>query len=112
MTALYATAAEHATSHTDVLLLSDGVNHDTQVNLNRPLPPGEGQHLADRIAVVRIGNQLTTVVGVAQVDAIRPVPGPSWPVEVRSFNQRLCQRSGARRCRLFPVASIADVLSP
>jgi hypothetical protein len=110
--ALYAVAAEHASRNTDVILVTVGVNHDTQVDLNHPLAPGEGQRLAETVSVPRVGNRVTTVVGVAQMDATRPVPGPSWPAEIRSFNDRVCRRSGARRCRLFSVASVAEALHP
>ncbi len=109
--ALYAVAAEHAAPKTDLILLSDGVNEDTQVDLNRPLQLGEGQRLADRIAVPAIRNQLTTIVGIAQVDASRAVPGPSWPAEINGFNERLCARTRAQRCRFFSVASVSDVLA-
>jgi hypothetical protein len=110
LAALYEVAAEHAGRDTDVILVTAGVNHDTQIDLNRPLAPGEGRQLAETVAVPRVDNRLTTVVGVAQMDATRPMPGPSWPAEIRSFNDRVCRRSGARRCRLFSVASVAETV--
>ena len=109
--ALYAVAAEHATTKTDLIILSDGVNEDTQANLNRPLKPGDGEHLADRVAVPPIHNHLTTMVGIAQVDASHAVPGPSWPAEIRGFNESLCARTRAQRCRFFAVAAVAEVLT-
>ena len=108
--ALYAVAAEHAGHDTDVIFVTAGVNHDAEVDLNRPLQQGEGAQLAESVSVPRIGNATTTVVGVAQMDATRPVPGPSWPAEIRTFNDAICQRSGAQRCRLFSVASTAEAL--
>jgi hypothetical protein len=110
--ALYAVAAEHAGRMTDLVLLSAGVNHDTQIDLNRPLDPGDGERLARNLSVATVHNRATTLVGIAQVDASRPVPGPSWPTEVRSFNQQLCQRSRPERCRIFSIASVTEALQP
>ena len=112
VTALYAVAAEHAGPTTDVLMVSAGVNHDAQVDLNRPLKAGDGSRLAGAVSVSSVGDRVTTVVGVAQVDATSPVPGPSWPTEIRAFNETVCRRSGAGRCRLFSVASVAEALTP
>lgn len=109
--ALYQVAAEHADPDTDIILITDGVNSDSQVNLNRPLQSGDGSRLANKISIPAIGNRLTTVIGIAQVDSATPPPGPSWPTEVRAFNERLCERSGAHACRLFSVASTVDALT-
>lgn len=110
--ALYEVAAEHAGPNNDVLMVTAGVNHDAQVNLNRPLPTGDGARLAAVVSIPKVANHVTTVVGIAQVDATIPVPGPSWPDEIRAFNERVCRASGARRCRLFSVASVADAFTP
>jgi hypothetical protein len=110
--ALYEVAAEHAGPSTDVIMVTAGVNHDTQVDLNRPLAAGDGERLGATVSIPKVADHVTTVVGIAQVDATIPVPGPSWPAEIRSFNEQVCRASGARRCRLFSVASVADALTP
>lgn len=109
--ALYRVAAEHSGPDTDIILVTDGVNADAQVNLNRPLQVGDGSRLASNIPMPAIGNRQTTVIGIAQVDSTTPPPGPSWPSEVRAFNQRLCERSRAHACRLFSVASTSEALA-
>lgn len=109
--ALYRRLAEHAGPETDAVLVTDGVNDDVELDLNRVLEAGEGARLADGVAVPEIGNRTTTIVGVAQVDAGTPVPGSTWPAEVRSFNERLCRRSAAGDCRLFSTASVTDALT-
>lgn len=109
--ALYRVAAEHAGRETDVIVITDGVNADPQANLNRALEAGDGSRLANKIPMPAIGNHQTTVIGIAQVDSTTPPPGPSWPTEVRAFNQRLCELSRAHACRLFSVVSTVDVLA-
>jgi hypothetical protein len=108
--ALYHTVAEHSSTDTDVILVTDGVNHDADLDLNRALVPGEGRDLATTVDVPSIGNQATTVVGLGQVDGATPAPGTTWPDEIRSFNEALCLRSGARVCRLFSAATTDEVL--
>jgi hypothetical protein len=110
--ALYEVAAEHAGPTTDVVMVTAGVNHDGQVDLNRPLETGDGARLAAVVSIPRVADHVTTVVGIAQVDAAIPVPGPSWPAEIRSFNERVCRASGAGDCRLFSVASVIEALTP
>jgi hypothetical protein len=93
-----------------VLLVTDGVHHDQDVDLDRPLSPSEGRRLADDVPVPRVPAERTTVLGIAQVDADHPVPGVTWPREIRAFNARLCERSGADECRLYTTASVSDAL--
>lgn len=107
---LYSTAAEHASSDTHVVIVTDGVNHDDVVDLDRPLNAGEGKQLATTLDIPRISNPQTTVVGLGQVDADHPAPGNSWSTEVRAFNRKVCALSDATRCRLFSVASTGEAL--
>jgi hypothetical protein len=109
--ALYRLVAEHATHDTDVLLSTDGVNHDDVVDLNRPLAAGEGMRGAHRVSVPRVGNTTTTLIGLGQVDSVLPPPGPTWLAEVRAFNEELCRQSASSACRLFSSASVSDALS-
>jgi hypothetical protein len=108
--ALYHAVSEHAGSDSDVILVTDGVNHDDEVDLNRRLVRGEGRRLAASVDVPTIGNRVTTVVGLGQVDSRTPVPGRTWSGEIHSFNQTLCLRSGAGACRLYSAATTTEVL--
>jgi hypothetical protein len=64
------------------------------------------------VPIPKVGDHVTTLVGIAQVDATIPVPGPSWPAEIRAFNAHACHASGAGQCRLFSVASVIEALTP
>lgn len=108
--AIYRVVGEHAGPGTQVVLITDGVNSDDTVNLNRPLGKGEGQRLAESVEVAEIGNVKTTIVGIAQVDSRLAVPGPSWSTEVFAFNKALCKKSKADKCRLFSTASVQELL--
>ena len=108
--AMYQTASEHVERVGDVILISDGVNDDTQVKLNQPLASGQGAQLAKEIQVASLRGAVVTMVGLAQVDTSTPPPSPVWPTEIRSFNAALCRASQAARCRLFEAASISETL--
>jgi hypothetical protein len=110
--ALYADAAQHAGPQTDVVMILDGVQHDEQVDLNRPLEPGDGERLAGVVHIEVVNNRFTTLVGLAQVDASSAAPGSSWGTEVLSFNETACRQSQPKRCRLFETASVQEVLNP
>ena len=109
--ALYAAASEHLADSTQVLLITDGVNDDSQVNLNRPLASGAGSELARALSVSQLPNATITIVGLAQVDASSAPPSPLWPSEIQNFNAVLCHESRARLCRLYAVASVSESLN-
>ena len=110
--ALYLVASEHLADPTQVLLITDGVNDDSQVNLNRPLASGAGSELARALSVSQLPNATVTIVGLAQVDASSAPPSPLWSSEIQNFNAVLCHESRARLCRLYAVASVTESLNP
>ena len=110
--ALYLAASEHLVDPTQVLLITDGVNDDSQVNLNRPLASGAGSELARNLPVSQLPNATVTIVGLAQVDESSAPPSPLWPTEIQNFNAVLCHESRARLCRLYAVASVSESLNP
>lgn len=110
ISALYAVAAQFATPGSQVLLLTNGVNDDSVVNLNRPLTVGAGAALAHDVSVASLRGTDVTIVGIAQVDANTPPPSATWPNEVWNFSKTLCHASRASRCRLFNLASTSEAL--
>ena len=108
--ALYWVASQYLTQGGQVLMITDGVNEDTQLNLNTPLAVGAGAELARSITVHSLRGATVTIVGLAQVDASAAPPSAVWPSEIRNFNAALCNASGAAMCRLFGLASISESL--
>ena len=111
VTALYWAASQYLTRGVQVLLITDGVNEDSQVNLNRPLATGDGAQLAHTLSVSSLRGAIVTVVGLAQVDAGDAPPSTQWPDEIWSFSATLCHKAKASRCRLFAVASVSQSLN-
>jgi len=109
--AMYEVASEHFVRSGDVILVTDGVNDDTQINLNQPLTTGEGARLAKKIRVSSLRGEVVTLVGLAQVDSNTPPPSPVWPHEIDSFNATLCHATRAAQCHLFGAASVSEVLN-
>ena len=108
--ALYWVASEYLTRGAQVLLITDGVNEDAQLNLNKALAVGAGATLARSITVSSLPGATVTIVGLAQVDANTAAPSAVWPNEIRNFNAVLCRTSRATLCRLFGLASISQSL--
>ena len=108
--ALYVTAAQYVGRNAQAVFVSDGVNDDSQVDLNEPLASGVGARLAKQIAVSSLRGAVVTIVGLTQVDSTIPPPSPVWPAEIRDFNAALCHASHAARCRLFGSVSISEAL--
>jgi len=109
--ALYWAASEYLTRGVQVLLITDGVNEDAQLNLNKTLAVGAGATLARSITVSSLRGATVTIVGLAQVDANTAPPSSVWPNEIRNFNADLCRTSRATLCRLFGLASISQSLN-
>jgi hypothetical protein len=109
--ALYEVAHEDANRQVDVVIVTAGVNHDSQVDLNRPLAHGQGAELAKGVQVPRVLAAQVTLVGIGQVDSTLPPPSNVWPAEIRSFNAVVCHESHARSCRLFEFPSVSQALA-
>lgn len=112
MAALYDSASQQIGAGADVVLVTDGVNNDSQLNLNRPIVAGQGAVLARQIAIPSLRGTSVTIVGVAQVDSSTPPPSPAWPEEIQSFNAALCHASHAAKCRILDTASVSETLDP
>ena len=108
--ALYWAASEYLTRGVQILLITDGVNDDAHLNLNKPLAVGAGAMLAQSVTVSSLRGATVTIVGLAQVDANAAPPSAVWPSQIRNFNAVLCHASGATLCRLFALASITQSL--
>ena len=110
--ALYAAAAEHATAETDLILLTDGVNHDELIDLNRPLAPGEGHTAAGPVRGT--GDRQPSNDGRRAWPNRCEQPAAGLHVgsqEVRGSNATLCDKSGPRTCRLFTTATVTETLA-
>ena len=108
--ALYESASQQASPGDDILIITDGVNQDSQVNLNQPLAKGEGDQLAKEVQVGSLRGASVTLVGIAQLDSSTPPPSAVWPAEVLAFNTSVCHESRAMSCRLFGAASVSQAL--
>lgn len=108
--ALYDAASQHVASGTRVVFVTDGVNNDAQVNLNRPLGVGQGASLAGAIQVAPLRGASVTLVGIAQVDSSSSPPSPTWAEEIQAFSDAVCHDSQAMKCRIFDTASVTQAL--
>jgi hypothetical protein len=111
VSALFQLASEQSDPQTDVVFVTAGVNHDSVVDLDRPLATGQGVQLAKEVAVPRVVAHQITIVGLAQMDSTLSPPSPMWGAQVLAFNSALCTASRAARCRLFELASVTQILN-
>lgn len=108
--ALYQAAADHSAAGSRVVILTTGVNDESDVTLNRPLEPGEGARLADTMTWPTLAPETTIVViGIAQMDEGLPAPGAMWPGEVKAFNDTACAATGAT-CATYQVVEPIEAL--
>lgn len=110
VTRLYDVAAEHAVAGSRVVILTDGVHTEGDLDLNVVLEPGAGAALAALVTVPKIAPDVRIVVGgIGEVDAQTPPPGSTWIREVTEFNRALCVATDAT-CTIHTVATTTDLL--
>jgi hypothetical protein len=92
---------------TDVYVLSDGVQVDGTINLNRPLSVDEATSLGSTVLTpVNLSGVDVTFIGVGQVAGVPAPAGGSWVDAIRAFAQTTCVATRAD-CRVLST-SISD----
>ena len=131
--ALTIAAADRSRPGDTVIVITDGVNQDRDLNLNRPLAKGEGATLAASLPPATLEGRHMTFVGVGEMGSTQTPTAPNgapagdasaslaadadthetstrWSNEIREFVAELCHQSNATTCTVVGSIPTQELL--